>query len=58
VFDQAFRTYHVPSPCNVPLGVRDQIGKGVVGQLIWPFLVAARWVSRILQAQRTRLSRV
>ena len=37
VFDQAFRTYHVPGPCTVPLGVRDDMGKGVVGQLAYPF---------------------
>lgn len=40
VFDQAFGTYHVPSPCNVPLGVRDPIGKGAWGQLAWPFVAA------------------
>ncbi len=58
VFDQAFRTYHVPRPCDVPLGVRDEIGKGAWGQLAWPFVVAARWTARIIQNQRTRLSRV
>jgi sterol desaturase/sphingolipid hydroxylase (fatty acid hydroxylase superfamily) len=42
VFDQAFGTYHVPSPCNAPLGVRDEIGKGAVGQLVWPFFAAWR----------------
>lgn len=44
VFDQAFRTYHVPRPCDVPLGVRDQIGKGIRGQLAWPFLTAWRFI--------------
>jgi len=44
VFDQAFATYHVPNPCTVPLGVRDNIGKGVIGQLVWPFKVIWRWV--------------
>ncbi|HET9232381.1 MAG TPA: sterol desaturase family protein [Vitreimonas sp.] len=36
VFDQAFRTYHVPGPCTVPLGVRDDIGQGALAQLVWP----------------------
>ena len=37
VFDQMWGTYHVPGPCNVPLGVRDDMGRGVAAQLIWPF---------------------
>lgn len=36
VFDQAFRTHHVPGPCTVPLGVRDAIGRDPVSQLLWP----------------------
>lgn len=36
VFDQAFRTYHMPGPCDVPLGVRDDIGRGALAQLLWP----------------------
>jgi sterol desaturase/sphingolipid hydroxylase (fatty acid hydroxylase superfamily) len=36
VFDQAFRTHHVPGPCTVPLGVRDDIGQGALAQLLWP----------------------
>jgi sterol desaturase/sphingolipid hydroxylase (fatty acid hydroxylase superfamily) len=54
VFDQAFRTYHVPSPCNVPLGVRDDIGKGVLGQLVWPFRVAWRYFFRHPGAREAR----
>jgi len=46
VFDQAFRTYHVPGPCAVPLGVRDEIGHGALAQLIWPLRTAVRWASR------------
>jgi sterol desaturase/sphingolipid hydroxylase (fatty acid hydroxylase superfamily) len=42
VFDQVFGTHHVPSPCNVPLGVRDDMGKGAIGQLVWPFRAAWR----------------
>ena len=37
VFDQMWGTYHVPGPCDVPLGVRDDMGRGVAAQLIWPF---------------------
>jgi len=43
VFDQAFRTYHLPRPCDAPLGVRDPIGKGALGQLMWPFRVIWRY---------------
>lgn len=57
VFDQAFRTYHVPGPCDVPLGVRDEMGKGVLAQLAWPFKAMWRWTAARF-AQRTRLSRV
>lgn len=46
VFDRAFGTYHVPRPCDVPLGVRDNISKGALGQLAWPF--QAMW--RTLQS--------
>ena len=46
VFDQAFGTYHVPRPCDVPLGVRDEIGKGAWGQLVWPFAALLRYVLR------------
>jgi sterol desaturase/sphingolipid hydroxylase (fatty acid hydroxylase superfamily) len=42
VFDQAFRTYHVPGPCTVPLGVRDDIGQGAIAQLLWPFRALMR----------------
>jgi sterol desaturase/sphingolipid hydroxylase (fatty acid hydroxylase superfamily) len=36
VFDQAFGTYRIPGPCDVPLGVRDDIGHGALAQLLWP----------------------
>jgi sterol desaturase/sphingolipid hydroxylase (fatty acid hydroxylase superfamily) len=42
VFDQAFRTYYVPGPCTVPLGVRDDIGQGAIAQLLWPFRALMR----------------
>jgi sterol desaturase/sphingolipid hydroxylase (fatty acid hydroxylase superfamily) len=37
VFDQAFHTFHLPGPCTVPLGVRDDVGRGALAQLLWPF---------------------
>jgi sterol desaturase/sphingolipid hydroxylase (fatty acid hydroxylase superfamily) len=46
VFDQAFRTYHNPGPCRVPLGVRDSIGEGVIAQLVWPARALLRYLSR------------
>jgi len=42
VFDQAFKTYHVPGLCNVPLGVTDDIAPGLMGQLRFPLVAWAR----------------
>lgn len=52
VFDQAFGTYYVPGPCNVPLGVNDKIGNGTLGQLVYPIV---EWRDRI--ASRLRRAR-
>jgi sterol desaturase/sphingolipid hydroxylase (fatty acid hydroxylase superfamily) len=38
VFDRAFGTYYVPGLCTVPLGVTDEMGKGTLGQLMYPFV--------------------
>jgi sterol desaturase/sphingolipid hydroxylase (fatty acid hydroxylase superfamily) len=38
VFDQAFGTYHVPGPCTGPLGVNDNLGTGIGGQFMYPFV--------------------
>jgi sterol desaturase/sphingolipid hydroxylase (fatty acid hydroxylase superfamily) len=46
VFDQAFRTYHMPGPCAVPLGVRDAIGRGALMQLAWPIRIVWRLLFR------------
>jgi len=54
VFDQAFGTYHVPRPCDVPLGVRAEMGRGALGQLVWPFKVAYRHVFRHPGAREAR----
>jgi len=37
VFDLGFGTYYLPGPCNVPLGVTEDVGHGVIRQLIYPF---------------------
>jgi sterol desaturase/sphingolipid hydroxylase (fatty acid hydroxylase superfamily) len=42
VFDRAFGTYHVPGPCTGPLGVSDDLGRGIIGQLMYPFVC---WVN-------------
>jgi sterol desaturase/sphingolipid hydroxylase (fatty acid hydroxylase superfamily) len=46
VFDQAFGTYHAPGPCTAPLGVRDEMGRGVLGQLAYPMVAAWRFLRR------------
>jgi sterol desaturase/sphingolipid hydroxylase (fatty acid hydroxylase superfamily) len=43
VFDQAFRTHHVPGPCTAPLGVRDDIGQSALAQLMWPLRALWLW---------------
>ena len=45
VFDQAFGTYYVPGLCTVPLGVTDEMGRGVTGQLAYPFVA---WWQRVV----------
>lgn len=55
VFDQAFRTHHVPGPCTVPLGVRDDIGAGALAQLVWPLRVLFRlWPRRSALSSATQ----
>jgi sterol desaturase/sphingolipid hydroxylase (fatty acid hydroxylase superfamily) len=49
VFDQAFGTYHLPGLCTVPLGVTDEIGPGLMGQLRFPLVVWFRPVSTRLR---------
>jgi sterol desaturase/sphingolipid hydroxylase (fatty acid hydroxylase superfamily) len=52
VFDRAFGTHHVPGPCNVPLGVTDDIGPGAARQLTYPFKC---WISDVVQRTRQRM---
>jgi sterol desaturase/sphingolipid hydroxylase (fatty acid hydroxylase superfamily) len=44
VFDLAWGTYYVPGPCDVPLGVNDDMGQGTIGQLLHPFVA---WTGRL-----------
>lgn len=52
VFDQAFGTFHAPGPCTAPLGVPDQMGRGVIGQLLHPFRAAWRLLRSAGAAKR------
>lgn len=49
VFDQAFGTYQMPGLCNVPLGVRDDMGQGMIRQLVYPFVA---WPKRIFRRSK------
>jgi sterol desaturase/sphingolipid hydroxylase (fatty acid hydroxylase superfamily) len=55
VFDRAFGTYYVPGLCVVPLGVTDDVGPGVIRQILYPFVF---WASNILRAARSSRSSV
>jgi sterol desaturase/sphingolipid hydroxylase (fatty acid hydroxylase superfamily) len=39
VWDRAFGTYYQPGPCAVPLGVREDMGEGALGQYAHPLKV-------------------
>jgi sterol desaturase/sphingolipid hydroxylase (fatty acid hydroxylase superfamily) len=39
VFDRAFGTYHQPGPCTGPMGVREDMGRGALGQYLYPLRV-------------------
>jgi sterol desaturase/sphingolipid hydroxylase (fatty acid hydroxylase superfamily) len=51
VFDRWFGTYHVPGPCDVPLGVNENVGTGLVRQLMYPFV---RWFNDMCRFVRRR----
>lgn len=56
VFDQVFRTHHVPGACTVRLGVRDDIGRGALAQLVYPFRAALLWAAQVsLKARSARI---
>ncbi len=47
IFDRAFGTYRVPGPCDVPLGVTDDMVASLYGQMAHPFKPSSyqNWVS-------------
>jgi len=49
VFDRTFGTFALPGPCNVPLGVEEDMGCGFRGQLFHPLRV---WCNQLMQALR------
>lgn len=52
VWDRAFGTYYQPGPCAAPLGVREDMGEGALGQYAHPLKVWAR----ALRPRRVELS--
>jgi sterol desaturase/sphingolipid hydroxylase (fatty acid hydroxylase superfamily) len=46
VFDRLFGTYYQPGPCQAPLGVREDMGRGVVGQYLHPLRIWWRALRR------------
>jgi sterol desaturase/sphingolipid hydroxylase (fatty acid hydroxylase superfamily) len=52
VWDRAFGTYHQPGPCTVPLGVREDMGQGALGQYAYP--LETWW--RAIRPRQVRLS--
>jgi len=52
VFDLAFGTFYVPGRCNVPLGVTEDVGNGVIRQLIYPFACWLREARDFLRDKR------
>jgi sterol desaturase/sphingolipid hydroxylase (fatty acid hydroxylase superfamily) len=37
IFDRTFGTFRVPGPCDAPLGISEEMGAGIAGQLAHPF---------------------
>ena len=46
VFDRAFGTLYLPGPCEAPLGVREDMGRGALGQYLHPLKVWRRALQR------------
>jgi sterol desaturase/sphingolipid hydroxylase (fatty acid hydroxylase superfamily) len=51
VFDRAFGTWYAPGPCEAPLGVREAMGRGALGQYLHPFRT---WGAAIAAQIRSR----
>ncbi|MDP3659200.1 sterol desaturase family protein [Phenylobacterium sp.] len=55
IFDRAFGTLHDPGPCTAPLGVREPMGRGALGQYLHPFRVWGAAIAQIRsRSQATR----
>jgi len=48
IFDQMFGTYYLPGLVNTPLGVKSNMGKGVLGQLLHPFKLSSYRASQAI----------
>ena len=57
VFDRAFGTYHLPGLCTVPLGVSEDIGRGVFAQIRFPFVAWFRDLRRLARRERASASK-
>lgn len=61
--DKLFGTYRVPGPCDVPLGVTDDMGRGCLAQLAYPFRPRAyrrllRWLREMAPGRRPAKNRL
>lgn len=54
VFDRAFRTFYLPGPCDVPLGVTDDQypGRGVIKHMLHPLSAWSRSVATRFAVQK------
>ncbi len=52
LWDRAFGTFYQPGPCNVPTGVREDMGQGVLGQYAHP--IKTWWEA--IRPRRSQLS--
>ncbi len=51
VFDRAFGTWRLPGPCDAPLGVAEDMGRGALGQYLHPLRT---WAAAIAAQSRSR----
>jgi sterol desaturase/sphingolipid hydroxylase (fatty acid hydroxylase superfamily) len=58
IFDKMFGTYRVPGLPETPLGVRFDMGKGVLGQLVHPFNLSSYRASQTSQTTVLRSNRL
>jgi sterol desaturase/sphingolipid hydroxylase (fatty acid hydroxylase superfamily) len=51
VFDRVFGTWRHPGPCDAPLGVREDMGRGALGQYLHPFKVWRRAIAAQIRSR-------